>query len=209
MLLLSGNKITGTEHRAVLSSVPVPDVLAKVADRKLKDGDLAIKPGVAVSLEVSVSGGTDADRREIVDRYTRQLTDDGYTVADGQPVKVVVRTGAGKSVSTQYRTVTGMFTNGEVPPVETVTATQTVYELSWQVAGKTVWSIDSVSGGVLPAFVWRSRDQSYADVVGAMNKPDLAWFLQQHLPREVLASTDPAGTSALTAAAAPRPRVAR
>jgi hypothetical protein len=207
MLLLSGNAITGTEHRAVLSSAQVPDPPAKVADRKLTDGDLAVKPGAAVSLEVSLSGGSDADRREIIDRYTRQLVDDGYTVADGQPVKVVVRTGAGKSVTGQYHTVTGMFTNGDAPPVETVTATQTVYELSWQVAGQTVWLIDSVSGGVLPRFVFRRRDQSYADVVNAMNKPDLAWFLQQHVPREVLASTDAVGTSALTAAGA-RPRVA-
>ena len=51
---------------------------------------------------------------------------------------------------------------------------------------------------MLPGFIWHKDDQSYQDQVAALNKPTLGWFLQQHVPRELLASTDPAGTSGLT-----------
>jgi hypothetical protein len=212
LLMQSGNRITGTEGRAVLSSAAVPDPLAQKAIRQLDDGLCVIKPGETVSLEVNLSGVTDGDRAPVTARFKRQLADAGYTVADGQAVKLVVQTRAGQSRQGTYHDLQSFFgTNGQAPLTETVTATQTVYDLSWQVAGKAMWSITSTSGGVLPYYVVRRANQSYADAVGAMNKPTLDWFLHQHIPREVLAVTDAAGQSPLTGAGAtPRSgRVAR
>ena len=188
--------------KSVLTSAPVPDARVTDAERTLLDGTLAVKPGLAVSLEVNVPAGTDDDRLRLTDRFRQQLETNGLTVADGQPVKLAVRTTNGKSETKTYRrsTAFGGF-NQPSAGEESVTATATVFDVSFEVDGKPVWQLTSEVGGYLPMWVPLKQGQSIGDAVNERTRPTLAWFFQQKIPREVLASTAPVGASPLTGTA--------
>jgi hypothetical protein len=178
------------KFRSFLTSLPSPDPKVLAADQHIADGVLLVQPGSKVSLQVNVDGTAD-DRQKITDHFTQLLSDGGLTIADGQPVRLIVETKAGQS---QTKTYTRMFGNANGNGNETVTATQTICRIAFEADGKEVWAVTSTSGGYLPNQLWLKKDQSAADAIAQQNKPQLSWFLKNDIPQTILKPTDPAGS---------------
>jgi hypothetical protein len=193
-------------NRSFLTSFALPDARVRAADAKVPDGVPLVKEGMAVSLQVNVDGSAE-DRQKIVDRFTRQLTENGITIADGLPTKLICETKAGNSQTKTYRPdVFNRTHHGD----ETVTVTQTLYRVAFEVDGKEVWAVNNQSGGYLPNMIFEKQNQSAADAVAEQNKPQLSWFLSVILPKTILKPADPIGTSPFASTnAVGRPRNGR
>jgi hypothetical protein len=182
-----GAAFPGGPGHCNLNSFAIPDDKIRQAQKHLQDGEFLVRPGTSVSLEVN---GIDGDfRQKLIDHFTRRLTDNGLTVADGQPIKLVVESKSVDSHNVQYRS------NGRNPQNESVTISDTVLSISYVMDSKPLWSTDSVTRGSAPIFVFRKKDQSISDAVNEMNKPKYQWFLSTGIPATILKPADPAGSS--------------
>jgi hypothetical protein len=171
----------------------LPDARVQAADAKVVDGVQLVAPGMKISLEVNYSGSAE-ERQKIVDRFTKQLTDNGVIIADGQSTKLICETKAGQSQTGTFHH-NNMFGNVPDRGDETVTATQTIYRVAFEADGKELWAVTSISGGYLPNMIWEKKGQSAADVIADENKPQLGFFLRVDLPKTILKPADPVGTS--------------
>jgi hypothetical protein len=180
------NSPDGAGH-GLFTSVILPDQPALLADKKALGGVFLLRPGASVALQVSVNG-TDDDRKRITDRLTAQLQEANITISDSAPVKLVAETKNGDTHTQTYRpTSIGQNSN----QTETVSATTTIYSLSYVVDGKPVWAVTSQSGGYLPMFIYHKKDQSAADVIAEENKPKLDFFFNATVPTSILTPQPP------------------
>jgi hypothetical protein len=182
----SPNSLAG--GNLMLTSLVYPDSKALLADKKLPDGQFIVQPGSHVSLEVN---GIDKpeDRQKIITRLTQRLTDAGLVVEDNQPIKLVAESKLVDQHQVTYQT------HGLNRQTENVTIGNTVQSISFVMDGKPIWSVDSVTRGMAPMFVFRDKGQSIADAVHGVSDPKTDFFLTTGIPRTILKPTDPAGTS--------------
>jgi hypothetical protein len=180
------NSPDGAGH-GLFTSMVLPDTPTMIADKKAADGEFLLKPGGSVALQVNINGTGD-ERQRIIDRLTAQLQEANITISDSAPMKLVAETKNGDTRTQTYRPM-GFSQNPN--QTETVSATTTIYSLSYMVDGKPVWSTTSQSGGYLPMFIYHKKDQSAADVINEQNKPKLDFFFNATVPTSILKPQPP------------------
>lgn len=182
----------------VLASAPVVDASVKAAVDALRDGDALVRPGSKVSLEINLSAPEEM-RQKIVAHLTRELTDNGVVVADGQPVKLLASAAAGDSQEMVYRQIG----RGPMSEGQKINVTQTKYKLAFAADGKDVWELNSVSG-YAPIFLHMKPGQTVEQAASEQTQATFGWFLSISLPKVVLKPSEPsaAGSSTLTSTGA-------
>ena len=158
---------------------------------------LAVKPGLSVSLEMSVEAPAEmqqALRQALVGR----LTANGLQVADSQPLKLVARTSLGESYDVTYQL---QLAAGN----KTIRVTDRNSELAFALNGQTVWQAITKAGP--PYFVRLKAGETIEQVVASNTKPNLDFFRDAKLPTHIVRPTGkPAyGRSMLTAQGGTRP----
>lgn len=153
-----------TSEQDRLMNVALPDEAAKKAIGAVKAEELAVRPGMKVTLEVSTASNDEATRKKVTDALVKRLKENGLTVADGQPVRLVasVTTKGGKEM--KYRRMGRL---GD----ETVQTTEFDARLAFEVDGQVAWE-SQTTGSNAQFFVSAKADESISDVLNR-NIPEL------------------------------------
>jgi len=173
-------------------AVALPHAPAQELAATLKPDDvLLIKPGMKVSLDVSV-GGTEEERKQAVDALTARLKENGMEVADGANVRLQ---------ATMTPTTSRTVTYGGQP------ATITDYEarLAFLVEGRNVWERKHPVGGYAPMMIQLRPGETAQQVLSNQPKGMLSGpFVSARIPKYVAKSLEEMkiGYSRLTAAGA-------
>jgi len=166
-------------RRAIL-----PFALPHGAALKSNTGELALKPGDPVSLEVEQvvdltnNAGTGAP--SATDALTQALLDAGYKVEDGAPNKLVARTSPGETEQMAYRSF------GIGGQTQNVSVTGRVYELELVADGQVVWSRKSVQRA--PHHLRLEKDETIDQAVERIMQPNHSYF-GATIPARVMAAS--------------------
>ena len=162
-----------------LASAVVPHQQAIDAADAARDEDLfVIRPGITVSLDVTGIQGTDDDRDRVRDGLLRVLNKNRFAVADNAPIKVTATFATAPDQQVTYHF------HGQRPD-ETVSVKQFAYKLEVTDAAATAPLWTRTTGNGVPQAVWLKKDETAADVVAKMSKPDLDYFEHAGLPEYV------------------------
>jgi hypothetical protein len=180
---------------AQLGNVLLPHEGALALAKTLSpDRLLLLKPGMSITLEVSVDGPEDA-RQKIESHLKSELASRQIGIAPNQPVKLVASTAPGKTQERAYRRF------GESPwgGGTKVNVTQQIAKLEVLTAdGKVAWSAQAISD---PGFMLMLKEnQSIEQAVAEASKPNLMFFQTVKVPATVTVPREPAwyGSGALT-----------
>lgn len=180
--------LSSTPHQPVavtLAAMPSPEALA--AAKSLKADDLLLlRPGAKVSLDLGAASGDAA----IVDHIKNELATRGMEIADGQPVRLVVRVEAGKTQKMSFRRVGGL-SHG----VEEVQVTPQHVKLIIESDGKKAWETSSYSG--VSMMLDLKPGQSAQQAADEATKPNFAFLKTVRLPTYLAKVREQAGSSAL------------
>jgi len=96
--------VTGTANLRIVASAQVPDdsVRKAIEQNMAKLAGPVVHPGVSASLDIRTSGpatGADAFLKEVRESLVSKLGRAGITVADNQPLRLVVQTSRGEELS--------------------------------------------------------------------------------------------------------------
>jgi len=176
-------------NQLALVPQPLPHNSAKEVARRLQPKDVqAIEPGVTVSLEVHVSAS--ANRREqIREAYRQQLKDRGFKVADGEPLKLVVRTKTGKAEKVLYVESGGFRRLRPFGPLseggdfEIVRFRQQISQVAFVIDGQTAW--EKLAVVTAPGQIRMKEGESMQQAVRRHEKPNLHFFDGVQIPSHV------------------------
>ncbi|HEX8915123.1 MAG TPA: hypothetical protein VF796_22420, partial [Humisphaera sp.] len=176
----------GQEPLALVPAVLPTDAARKaIAAAPPADADMLLRPGMSVTLDVAVAGD-DQQVKAAVDAVTAQLKRNNVTVADGQPVRVVLRTEDGKTTEQTFRSI-GPGGGG----TQTVSVTEKITRVFVEADGQVAWEARSV---YVPTFVNRQQGQTIGDAVGqANNKYNLGFLQNVRVPAYVPKVTEKVG----------------
>lgn len=181
-------------NRSVLTSAKLPHDAAKQAASKVSGETLVLKPGDSISLSVEIDA-SDEERKAITQGITAQVEKGGLKIADGSPIRLVLRTEDGKTDQETYRRIGRGF--GET---ETVNITTKITRIFYEKDGKTLWErrTENRVGGMVSA----KEGQSINDAVQAASKFNTAFLKSVRVPTKVCATREPlvAGKSTLVLA---------
>lgn len=184
----------GQEKSAVVASVALPEpavqaVLAAVGDMKM-----VLKPGMSVSLEVSIDGSI---QQTVVDALTAKLTANGINIADNQPIRLTVKSEPGETREMSYRRMgPGAFGETDKRSIQQTKNTIAFVSKDDQV----FWRRVGVTSP--PFFLNMKAGQSIDDALAEQMKPSPGFFTNVRLPRFLPRNPDGFGASQLTAAGA-------
>lgn len=163
-----------------LSIISPSIAVLEQAESKLRDEDLyAASRGSKVSLEVNIEAPQEM-RDASVEAIKKKLAENGMTVADGQPVKLVMSTEAGKSEEKVYL-------KQETGEKQKVTINPLVSKATFMVNDKPAWTASQSSGG---SFMYRTG-KSLEEQIAADREASVGNFFRAvHLPEKVPAAID-------------------
>lgn len=176
----------GRQEAQGLSNTKLPHASALKAADALEPTEMLVKPGDKVTLDLSIEASDD-ERKRIVAALTKQLTDAGLTIADGQPIRLVARTEQGKTESRVYQRWGGFGPGG--PRQEAASVTEKITRLAFEVDGKVAWETRSVNFG--GGMVSIKQGQSIADAVAAGNTYNTGFLATVHVPAKVPRPVEP------------------
>lgn len=191
----------GTKGKPTLVSVALPDDKVRAALAQVNfDNQMAVHPGVSVSLEVNLP---DDIKEKVTTALKATLQKNGVTVADGQPIKLVAMTEPGKTREMSY--VPAMFAHlpGNVPNTTKINVTELISRLTFVGAdGAKLWERSSTLQP--PGALRQKKDQSVADAVAEAMHPSAGFFTDTLIPKQVPNRSEfkGFGTSQWTAAGA-------
>lgn len=145
-----------------------------------------IKPGDKVSLDIKTKG----DSKPLVDALTKKLQDNGLTVADGQPIQLVVSESTIRNMPTEYEAEPGVHISFPQKMTANVNATET--KVAFVVDKTTVWEQSLIAGapGLVQVKKGESLDTAVASQQGKIKETGLESLV---LPKYVPALRDPPG----------------
>jgi hypothetical protein len=196
-MLSAGGKVCYLADRygsgpAHIRCLTLPHETAKAAVAGINPGEVyALTPGGAVSLQVNAGAEAAAIRQALEQR----IAANGWKLAPDSPVRIVVTLKAGESRTETFREGLGG-TGGAT----TVTFRPTISEVDVQVNGESAWSTGTETA--LPILLTARAGQSMQDAARAYEKPDLGFFANLPLPRQIVnpKHREGLGSSQLTAA---------
>jgi hypothetical protein len=144
-------KVAGEAERAVSKGVDA-------------EGILMIKPGMKVSVEVSVPAPEGEKVKELL---LKSLAKAGIEVAEGQRVKLVLRRSEGKREEKDYRIVGSDPANPMVDKRETATSVEQISVFGVEVDGKMVWERKTA---FQPQVYQLEKDQTVASALEEASK---------------------------------------
>ncbi len=150
------------QGRHVLGGATIPHAGA-VAAADAAVPDFVVKPGVVVSLAVTVEGTSEQQER-IKAAIAAQLKESGINVADNSPVKLIARTEQGQTRQQSYE----VRENGRPRApwdreVKTVSVTEKITRIFFEVDGKVAW--ESRTSSSAPMFVTMKEGQTVDQAV--------------------------------------------
>jgi hypothetical protein len=170
------------DRRIVLVVAALPHAAAKKADDAIQPGKgLALQPGGSVSVNVTVEG-TPEQQQRIGAALAEQLKLAGIGVDPASPVKLFARTEAGKTRTQTYQVRKfGDFNTS----TETVSSTEKITRVGFEVNGKVAWETSSVTGGWLPMMITTQGGKSLQQAVSDQSKYSSSWLESATLPTYV------------------------
>lgn len=144
-------------------------------------GAMVLRPGVTVTLEVSIDGPAD-QQKATRDALAAQLAKNGIAVADGQPIKIVAKTENGATKTQAFKSTAIARPGFQQPEVGEVSVTEKITRVYVEMGGKKAWEDSSTS---TPYFVTRKEGQSIADAVSAANTFNLSFLKSVLVPSYV------------------------
>lgn len=156
-------------------------------------GVLLVRPGAKISLEFDFEGPPDM-RQKAEQNVRDQLRENNITVADGQLVRLLVRSKPGKTKEVSYGS--GSLIRG---PQETLSVTEQVHRVAFLSGGGTVlWEATWSFGG--EGLFFRKQNQSMAEVIEERKVQSYRYFASIKLPKFIPKplSLIPPGRSNLT-----------
>lgn len=186
--------LPGKPHRPVIASTALPDEAVRSLLAVVGDPKMALKPGMSITLEVNVDGTI---QQQVIDALTARLKANGVTVAENQPVKLIVGEEPGETREISYRRI-GFGSFGQVDKVS-VQETKRSIEITGA-DGKVLWK----RGGVLspPMLISLKEGQSINEAIAEQMKPTAKFYDGIRIPRFVPKVPGGFGTSDLTASGA-------
>jgi len=165
--------------RPAVRLLSLPHRKARLAASEAAEPPRAVMRGSTVSLDIQISA-TAEEIREVTEHFRRQLEAAGINIADGQPVRLVVRTERRDSErrTVQYRTLRGE---------ETVTMTPHYTFVHWMKGDATLWTWGRVTG--LAGDLYLKDGQSAQQVVNERAKFDINGLKRLEIPTDVVDST--------------------
>lgn len=139
---------------------------------------LLLKPGMKVSVEVSVPG---ADGEKVKDALMKSLARSGLEVAEGQRVKFVARTGEGKREEKKYNVIGGPIdpANPTAQNIQTATSVEQISVFALEVDGKVVWERKKSKQ---PDVFRLEKGQTVAGAMEQLSKPGMENLLVAWMP---------------------------
>lgn len=178
-------------RRPVVASIALPDDSVKGILAAVGEPRMAIKPGMSVSLDVSVDGSV---QDKVVEALTAKLKQNGLTVAENQPLKLVARSEPGESREITYRKM-GVGAFGQTEKLSVQGLKQS---LAFQDdGGKVLWQRAGTTSP--PFFITMKPGQSAEEAVQERMKPSPAFFQSARLPKFVPKTPGGFGRSRVTA----------
>jgi beta-lactamase regulating signal transducer with metallopeptidase domain len=189
---------TGREHRPVVASVMLPDEAVRGAIAAAGEPLMALKPGVSLTLDVSVDGSI---RQQVIGALTAKLKANGVGVAEGQPLKLVAREEPGQTRDITYRRI-GFGAFGRTDTIHVQEVKRLVALLGAD--GKPLWQ----RGGLVlpPPFLSLKEGQSPEAAVAEAMKPSPRFYESLRIPKLVPEQPDGVGITYLTAAGPQPPK---
>jgi hypothetical protein len=175
--------------KPVMIGVAMPDPKVAAALSKIKfDDQMAIHPGVSVSLQVDLP---DDIKEKVTTTLKATLARNGLTVADGQPIKLVASTEQGKAREMKY--VPSMFAHlpGNVPNTTKMNVNELIQRLSFVDGDHKLWERTLVIQP--PGAVRQKKDQSVENAVTEAMRPTEHFFIGTMIPKRVPRMADGKG----------------
>ena len=177
----------GAGQRTLLPfSVPHEAVGKKVAGIRPQD-TLILQPGMEVSLDVQVSG-TPAEQTKIREAYEKNLRDNGFTLVDSAPVKVVARTERGEIEKLAYRDWGASPFHPDEKNTHRATFQGHISRVTLSINGKVAWEMTSVKRA--PHHLTIRGGESVDQALRRHEKVNLAFFDGVVLPRYLCVPVD-------------------
>jgi hypothetical protein len=192
-----------TAERDKLAHLALPHEEARKAVASLKSEDLAVRPGVKVSVDVNTTTNDPAIRKRVIDSLSNRLQANGLVVAEGQPLRLVASVGTRPGKEVTYKTI------GRLGAQKIVT---TVYEarLAFEIEGKTAWECKQ-TGDNASMFVHMKEGEDLTTVLqSGVPEMGVGLFMGASIPKIVPKPRDMVGfgysrlTSSGPVAAQPR-----
>ena len=177
-------------------TLPHPAARKHAASLRVNDL-LLIRPGAKVSLDIQFDGPPEA-REKAEARARAELTQHGVTVADGQPVRLLISSKAGETKQIGYgRTMFGP--GGRREPEETLSVTEQIHRVALLVGEKTV--VWEANGRFTGQGIFRKEEsKSMGEVIEEAKQNSYRFFEHIEIPKVIPKpmALIPPGRSALT-----------
>ncbi|HEX4796321.1 MAG TPA: Tudor-knot domain-containing protein [Humisphaera sp.] len=181
-----------SQAAAALVPIELPDPAAREAAAAVDvEHEFAIHPGMKVSLDVRLSGDA---RQKVYDSLKKRLADNGLTIADGQPMKVVAYTENGEEHQMEYRSF-GFNRGGPGLTKMNVRDIKNILAIQTQ-DGKSIWERQSVV--TAPFGMTLKQGQTIEQAVAEHMVPNAGFFQSLNIPAYLPRSKNGLGTSKLT-----------
>ena len=166
------------KQRALIPfTMPHDEVKQALSQIKAED-TLVLQPGIDVSLDIQING-TPEEQKTIREDFQRILTDTGFRVGEGAPVRFVLRTEPAKVEETEYSKGRGiMHFGGEK---ETVHFQRWTSRVTIVIDGEEVWQKSTTTHA--PGSVHLEEGETASSAVQKYQKPDLEFFKKVRPPR--------------------------
>jgi hypothetical protein len=159
-----------------LRSMKLPHEAIRTAMENIDPQDIyALQPGGTVSLQVQAGAETEAIRQALQQR----IAENGWGLAADSSVRIIVTTKAGESRSQTFHQ--GL---GGAGAASTVTFRPTISEVDLQVGEESAWRIETETSA--PVMLMSKQGQTAQDAVRAYEKPDMSFFSNLPLPKQII-----------------------
>lgn len=163
----------GRQQRGLFRAKLPSDDAMKIAASLNAEQLLAVKPGVQISVNVTVQG----DQQAVLQKLTEQLQQLGMTVAPGSRLVLQANTEPGKTQEVSYR---GFGFGGGVSKVQ---VTEQIARVKFIEDGKVLWEAKSVKG--TPHILHMKEGQSVQEALAPYQQPNVEFFSHVRLPQYV------------------------
>lgn len=165
----------GQQRLLVPFAVPQEEVIKAVKEIKPAD-TLVLQPNMEVTLDVEIPESPEK-QKEITERYLKNLKDNGFRIGKNAPVRVLVRTEAGKTEEANYERFGVPFG----ADVMRGTFQEKISRVTIVIEGMPAWELSSRT--VAPLSLGIRAGQSAGQALDKHRGPDLDFFDKVVLPR--------------------------
>jgi hypothetical protein len=156
--------------------VTLPHETVQAAVAGIDPGEIyALAPGGAVALQVNAGAEAQAVRQAM----EKRIAANGWKLAPDSPVRIIATVKPGEARTETYSE--GLGGGGAA---SSVTFRPMISEVDVQVNGESAWSAGTQT--FLPGILVSKQGQSTQDAVRAYEKPDIGFFANLALPRQIV-----------------------